>query len=298
MRNTDMQKKIGIVGVTGFVGKYLAKALAARGYVVVGFSRAGSGTVVGVTEWRSSGPWNLQGLYGLINLAGERVDQRWTESNRRKFFASRVTLSQELAATIQSMSAETSPSVWINASAVGYYGNRGDEELDETSRAGSGYLAGLCVDWERATAGTQARVVLVRIGMVLGRGGMAWDRLRRVFQFGGGARLGNGQQWMPWIHIDDLVGGMIHSLENEAISGVVNGVSPAPERNISFTKKLAHAVKRPALFVAPGFVLRTIFGEFGDFLLGGQRLQPKVWLESGYRFQHPTLESALSELLS
>ncbi len=294
-----MKKRIGVIGVTGFVGRYVAAALQARGDEVVGFSRSGGGNVTGVVEWRSSGPWDFTGIDGLINLAGERVDQRWTAENRIKFEQSRVGMTKGIVAAIQEMPIHERPPVWVNASAVGFYGDRQDEVLDETSAPGSGYLAQLCVDWEAATEGVSAlgvRCVMVRIGMVIGRGGMAWDRLRRVFLLGAGARLGSGDQWMPWIHIDDLVAGMLFSLDKQTITGVVNGVAPAPETNRDFTKKLAKALHRPAPWVAPAFVLRTIFGEFGDFLLGGQRVMPRVWQQAGFVFSYPTLEQALEEL--
>lgn len=294
-----MTKRIGVIGVTGFVGRYLAAALQARGDVVVGFSRSGAGDVAGVSEWRRSGPWDLSGLDGLINLAGERVDQRWTAANREKFQQSRVGLTRQIVETLQGMTFSERPPVWVNASAVGFYGDRQDEIVDERSPAGTGYLAQLCVDWEAATDGVAAlgvRCVMVRIGVVLGRGGMAWDRLRRVFSLGGGARLGSGQQWMPWIHIDDLVAGLIFSLDNQTIIGPANGVAPAPETNRDFTKKLASALHRPAPWVAPGFVLRLILGEFGEVLLGGQRAIPRVWQEAGFQFAYPTLEQAFAEL--
>ena len=294
-----MTKRIGVIGVTGFVGRYLAAALQSRGDVVVGFSRSGAGDVAGVSEWRSSGPWDLSGLDGLINLAGERVDQRWTAANREKFEQSRVGLTRQIVETLQGMTFSERPPVWVNASAVGFYGDRQDEIVDERSPAGTGYLAQLCVDWEAATEGVSAlgvRCVMVRIGVVLGRGGMAWDRLRRVFSLGGGARLGSGQQWMPWIHIDDLVAGLIFSFDNQTIVGAVNGVAPAPETNRDFTKKLASALHRPAPWVAPGFVLRLILGEFGEVLLGGQRAIPRVWQEAGFQFAYPTLEQAFAEL--
>jgi uncharacterized protein (TIGR01777 family) len=294
-----MKKRIGVIGVTGFVGRYLAAALAARGDEVVGFSRNGAGEVPGVREWRRSGDWNFSGLDGIINLAGERVDQRWTASNRKKFEQSRVGVAGDIVAALGAMDFPARPKVWVNASAVGFYGDRGDEVLDEGSPRGEGYLAQLCVEWEAATSGVAAlgvRCVMVRIGMVLGRGGMAWDRLRTVFKLGAGARLGSGKQWMPWIHVEDLVAGILFSLDNQTILGPVNGVSPAPENNRDFTKKLARAVRRPAPWVAPAFVLRAVFGEFGDFLLGGQRVMPRVWQEAGFVFAYPTLEQALAEL--
>jgi uncharacterized protein (TIGR01777 family) len=291
---------IGVIGVTGFVGRYLARSLAQKGYRVVGFSRAGKGTCVGVTEWRSSHVLDFSGLHGVVNLAGERIDQRWTEANRVKFAESRVGITQRIVKQLSAMELGQRPKVWINASAVGFYANRGDELLPESSTAGAGYLADLCVDWEKSTTAADqlgVRCVMVRIGMVLGRGGMAWDRLKRVFSLGGGARLGSGRQWMPWIHVEDLVAGIIFSVETQTLSGSINGVAPHPERNVDFTKKLASALRRPAIFVAPGFMLRLVFGEFGDFLLGGQRCVPQRWVDAGMVFLYPRLEDALGELI-
>lgn len=295
-----MSKRVGVIGVTGFVGKYVAAALAARGDVVVGFSRSGGGDVPRVSEWRKSGIWDFFGLDAIINLAGERVDQRWTDANKKKFEQSRIGVAGEIVAALEKMPDLSRPKVWVNASAVGFYGNRGDDVVDESAAPGEGYLTTLCINWEKATqpaAALGVRCVMVRIGMVLGRGGMAWDRLRMVFSLGGGARLGNGQQWMPWIHVDDLVAGILFSLDHETLIGPVNGVAPQPERNADFTKKLGKALRRPAPWVAPGFVLRLIFGEFGDFLLGSQRVKPRAWEEAGFSFRYPTLEQALGELI-
>ena len=161
---------IGVIGVTGFVGRYLARSLAQKGYRVVGFSRAGKGTCVGVTEWRSSHMLDFSGLHGVVNLAGERIDQRWTEANRVKFAESRVGITQRIVKQLSAMELGQRPKVWINASAVGFYANRGDELLPESSTAGAGYLADLCVDWEKSTTGADqlgVRCVMVRIGMVL-----------------------------------------------------------------------------------------------------------------------------------
>jgi uncharacterized protein (TIGR01777 family) len=295
-----MQKSIGIVGVTGFVGGYLARALVERGYRVVGFSRAGRGDVDAVQEWRKSGDWDFSGLYGVVNLAGERIDQRWTEANRKKFADSRIGLTGEIGAAIRAMPEPQRVKVWVNASAVGFYGDGGDAELDENSARGEGYLADLCVGWEQALkeAGVNGvRTLIVRVGVVLGRGGMAWDRLRLIFSLGLGGRLASGKQWMSWIHIADLVEGMIFCLENERVSGVVNGVSPEPLRNEEFTKQLAAALKRPAIFAVPGWALRLLLGEFGTFLTGGQRVYPRALQSGGYEFRHATLQSALKELL-
>lgn len=295
-----MKKRIGVIGVTGFVGRYVARALSSHGYDVVGFSRSGAGDVPEVKEWRKSGEWNFATLDGLVNLAGERVDQRWTEKNKRKFEDSRIGVTRQMIASLKMMPENERPKTWINASAVGYYGNRGDEICDESSDSGNGYLAQLCIDWENATSGADAlgvRCVMVRIGMVLGRGGMAWDRLRRAFWLGGGAQLGNGQQWMPWIHVEDLAEGIVFSIEKDSMVGVVNGVAPYAVTNRDFTRQLGRAMHRPTPWVAPRCLLRLVFGEFGDFLVSSQRVLPKRWLDAGFAFRYPTLERALEELL-
>jgi uncharacterized protein (TIGR01777 family) len=295
-----MQKSIGIVGVTGFVGGYLARALAARGYRVVGFSRAGRGDCDAVQEWRRSGEWDFSGLYGVVNLAGERIDQRWTQANRKKFADSRIGLTGEIGAAIRAMPEPQRVKVWVNASAVGFYGDGGDLEMDENSARGEGYLADLCVGWEQALKDADVegvRMVIVRVGVVLGRGGMAWDRLRRIFSLGLGGRLASGKQWMPWIHIADLVEAMVFCLESDGVSGVVNGVSPEPLRNEQLTQQLAEALNRPAIFAVPGWALRLLLGNFGEFLTGGQRVYPRALQSGGYKFRHATLQSALKELL-
>lgn len=295
-----MQKSIGIVGVTGFVGRYLARALAARGYRVVGFSRASGGDCDVVQEWRKSGEWDFSGLYGVVNLAGERIDQRWTEANRKKFADSRIGLTGEIGAAIRAMPELQRLKVWVNASAVGFYGDSGDVELDENSARGEGYLADLCVGWEQALKDADVegvRTVIVRVGVVLGSGGMAWDRLRRIFSLGLGGRLASGRQWMPWIHIVDLAEAMIFCLEHEQLSGIVNGVSPEPLSNKQLTQQLAAALNRPAIFAVPGWALRLLLGEFGTFLTGGQRVYPRALQSGGYEFRHATLKSALKELL-
>jgi uncharacterized protein (TIGR01777 family) len=294
-----MQKSIGIVGVTGFVGGYLARALVKRGYRVVGFSRAGRGDVDAVKEWRKSGEWDFSGLYGVVNLAGERIDQRWTEANRKKFADSRIGLTGEIGAAIRAMPEPQQVKVWVNASAVGFYGDGGDAELDENSARGEGYLADLCVGWEQALkeAGANGvRTVIVRVGVVLGRGGMAWDRLRLIFSLGLGGRLASGKQWMSWIHIDDLARMILFCIENREVRGPVNGTAPWPVRNSEFTQALAARLHRPALIPVPAFALRWL-GEFSNELLGSKRVLPGVATEQGFPFRFPELAGALADLL-
>jgi uncharacterized protein len=293
-------KLVAVIGASGFVGRYVCDALRARGDEVVGFSRSGNGDTSQVNEWRknpSAGEmWDFSGVDAIINLAGERVTKRWTEKNRQEFYRSRVELSESVAATLRTMTQK--PSVWVNASGVGYYGDTADAEYGEEAPLGDGYLAELCAQWEGAASGVDGvRVAHGRIGIVLGRGGMAWDQIKLLFSLGLGARLGHGRQWMAWIHIDDVVGGILHALDQQEVHGAFNLASPNPERNVDFTRKLGKAVKRPAFWLAPAFVLRIALGGFSSAVLGGQRVLPKALLKSGYRFRYATVEAAFAQLL-
>lgn len=292
------KQTVAIIGASGFIGRALMERLIEQQYRVVAFSRRPSAqqAVDGVT-WRKLGDWQWQEVDVLINLAGERIDQRWTEQKKVEFESSRVTLTQQLAESLRSPSSAVR--LWINASAVGYYGDRGDDVLPETAAPGAGYLADLCKRWEQATISDAlaCRVVQGRIGMVLGSGGAAWEQLRRVFSWGLGARLGSGKQWMPWIHIDDITGALLWIMQHNEIAGAVNLVAPQPQRNGDFTRMLAQQVQRPAPWLAPGWVLRILFGGFGAFLLGSTRVEPQQLTRSGYLFRYPTLSAALAALV-
>jgi uncharacterized protein (TIGR01777 family) len=250
-----------------------------------------------VSEWRL---WDdqpcLSELDAIVNLAGEGIDKRWTDANKSRFRESRVGVTDVIVRGVKR--AESGPKVFLNGTAVGIYGDRGDELLNEGAVAGEGYLAELCEDWERAADPAVVlgvRVLKWRTGVVLGRGGAAWDKMRFAFSLGLGGRLGGGHQWMPWIHVEDLVGGMLHMIGTE-FSGPVNAVAPNAERNSEFTRKLAKALHRPAIMHAPGWALRLGLGGFADALLASQRAVPEVLLKEGYRFRFPTLDEALSEL--
>ncbi len=286
--------------MTGFVGRGLPLLLAETGVTCTGISRSGSGTLPCVDDWQTPANLDLSGHQAVINLAGEPIDQRWSEKTRRSFHESRVGLTRQVVEAIGKLPADARPQVLVNASAVGIYGDRGDQILTEASALGSGYLADLCSDWEEAALEAQAlgvRVVRMRIGIVLGRDGSAFKKLLLVFKSGIGGRLGTGQQWMPWIHLDDLHAAILHGLFSENLTGPVNGTSPTPERNCDFTKKLAAALHRPAIFPVPGFALKLALGGFGGALLAGQRALPTALQAAGLRFKFPTLESALADLI-
>ncbi len=292
--------RIGIVGASGFIGKNIANVAVKRGHEVVGFSRSERAADALFSEWRTAGTiYDLIGVDALINLAGESVNQRWTDAKKAQFRQSRVGVTENLLHSISLMT-EDRPKCLINASGIGIYGNRGDEILTEISDRGFGYLADLCEDWENAAFSAKEhglRVAVMRIGMVLGKEGDAFRQLHRVFKLGLGGRLGSGMQWMSWIHVQDLAAAFLHVIENEEISGIINGVAPNPETNVHFTKKFAASVRRPAFFPVPAFALNLILGEFGKVVTESLRVQPEILATSGFSFAFPSLETALEDLV-
>ncbi|MBC7980358.1 MAG: TIGR01777 family protein, partial [Armatimonadetes bacterium] len=214
---------------------------------------------------------------------------------------SRIGVTAKIVKRISSLPEEERPGVLLNASAVGIYGNRGDELLKEGAPQGEGYLADLCAAWENAAdeaVPLGVRVVKLRIGVVLGKGGRAFEKLLAVFKAGIGGRLGNGKQWMPWIHVEDLRRAMLFCLLNEELSGAVNGTAPLPERNVELTGKLAGAVGRRVFLPVPEFALKLALGGFGGALLAGQRALPVKLVEAGFEFRYRKLEEALEDLTS
>lgn len=295
-----MSKRVMVYGASGFVGKGLASMLSSEGWEVIGVSRKGTGDIAGISKWTTPAKADLAGCEAVINLSGEPIDQRWTETNKQAFHDSRIGLTNEIVRKISALNADRRPKVLINASAVGYYGGRDDELLDETASRGNGYLADLCAEWEDAAIAAEAlglRVARVRIGVVLGRGGKAFEKLRNVFKAGIGGRLGNGKQWTPWIHVDDLRRAIVFSLNHPELSGPVNGTAPNPETNAELTRKFAKSVRRWVFFPVPGFVLKIAFGGFGAALLEGQRAVPKQLQDAGFEFRFSKLEDALEDLV-
>ena len=293
------KESVTIVGVSGFLGRGLPILFAEKGMTTVGVSRSGKGQVPSVERWVRPENLDLAGQHAVINLAGEPIDQRWNERNRRLFRESRVGVTHQIVQTIAKLPANERPKVLINASAVGIYGDRGDEILSETAHCGQGYLADLCSDWEDAAIEAESlgvRVVRLRTGVVLGKGGPAFEKLHTLFKLGIGGRLGSGQQWMPWIHVDDLRAAINHCLFSTNLAGPANGTAPHPERNLAFTRKLASALDRPAILPAPAFALKLILGDFSSALLGSQRAIPSALEADGFQFRFPDLETALADL--
>ena len=242
----------------------------------------------------------LQGVEAVFNLAGEPVAEgRWTDDKKRRIRDSRVLGTRNLVAGLRAL--DRKPEVLVSASAVGYYGDRGDEELDETSQAGRGFLAEVCSEWEREALAAEAlgvRVECVRIGIVLAPGGGALARMLTPFKLGAGGRLGSGKQWMPWIHIDDVVGVLLHASRTAAVRGAINAVSPHPVTNAEFTRALGHAVHRPAFLPVPKTALRIAFGEMSEILMASQRVLPRVAERTGYPFKHTELDGALAAVMA
>ena len=292
-----MIQSVRIIGATGWLGGHLAEKLCLQGRRVVGFSRREK--VKGKIEWRQwdgEGEIDLSGVEAVINLAGEAIDQRWNEVRKEAFYRSRVSLTENLVGAI----AKSEVKVLLNSSAVGIYGDRKEVLLTEESKPGSGYLAELCVDWENAALAAGklgVRVCCLRTGVVLGHGGRAWSKMRKIFRLGLGGRLGDGQQWMPWIHLEDEIGAIIHCLDRD-LSGPVNLVAPQPVRNIELTQKLSRALARPAIFPVPRFALKIAFGEFAEEgLLASQKVDPAILKEDRYQFQYAHLGHALTDLV-
>jgi hypothetical protein len=294
-----------ITGGTGLIGRRLCQALLAEGHELTVFSRkpdsvaekcgAGVHAIGSLSEWRPSMAFDA-----VVNLAGEPiVDQRWTDKRKQVLWDSRISLTEELVRRMSA--AERKPAVLLSGSAIGYYGGRGDEVLDETSSAGTDFPARLCVGWEAAAREAESlgvRVCLQRTGLVLSKEGGLLGRMLPPFRLGMGARVGDGRQWMSWIHIDDLIAIMLRLLRDEQMHGPYNVTSPQPVTNAEFTRSLAAVLRRPAPFVAPAALLRLSMGESASLLLEGQRVLPKRLQAAQHRYAHPELANALGDLLS
>lgn len=300
--------RVLVTGATGLIGKPLCQWLVREGHELAVLSRRPetAQVVPNITAWR----WNAetemppaeawQGVTAVIHLAGEPVaGGRWTEARKRRIRDSRVLGTRNLVAGMQR--AGVKPQVWINASAVGFYGSRGDEQLDESSSAGQDFLSQVCVEWEREAARAEesgARVVMARIGVVLSREGGAMEKMLTPFKLGLGGRLGNGRQWFPWIHLDDIVGLLRHALLTTAVRGPINGVAPGVVTNAEFTKELAAALQRPVFLPVPELALQILLGEMAAAVLSSQRIHPRVALATGYQFKYPDLRPALTALFA
>lgn len=291
--------KILIAGATGLVGSALSRFLEEKGHQVVKLSRKpGADRILWDPDAGSLNIGQLENFDAMINLAGENIaDGRWTPAKKKAILESRVKSALLLAKGIHEL--KNPPTVFINASAVGFYGDQQDKIVDESSPAGTGFLADVCAQWEAAAMKAKReglRVVLLRIGVVLSRHGGALANMLFPFKWGLGGRIGSGKQYMSWISLHELVLVIDFILRNQSLEGPVNAVGPCPTTNIGFTKVLGKVLKRPTILPLPAAVARLVFGELADeLLLAGTRVHPTKLQKAGYSFSDPYLESTLQK---
>lgn len=293
--------KIGLTGASGFIGRRIIELAGPRGHRVVAFSRHPESEVPGCEETRkfaTDGPVEVGGLDAVIHLAGESVFGLWTAKKKDNIRQSRILGTRSLVDGFRR--ASPPPKVLVSSSAVGFYGDTGEQPVDEMAPRGTGFLADVAVAWEEealAAKETGARVVTIRTGIVLGADGGAMQMMAPIFRLGGGGELGDGQQWMSWIQLDDIARLYLHAVEQNEIEGALNGVAPTPVRNAQFTDAMAQALQRPALFRVPAPLLRVVLGGFSAELLESKRVEPARTLASGFEYQFPTLPAALDRSL-
>ena len=299
--------KVLVTGATGFVGKRVVKQLLDQGDEVVVLTR---NIAKGALELGKNCKYFLwsdtktlppeeafEGVEGVVNLMGEGIaDKRWTEEQKKKIYESRITSTSQLIERMKGLSIK--PKVFVSSSAIGIYGNRGNEEITEQSSTVDDFLANVCKDWE-ASANKAAelgmRVAIIRTGVVIGKNGGALKKMLPIFKLGGGGPVGSGKQYMSWIHVDDIAGMFVFALKDPSVQGIYNGTSPYPATSKDFAKELGKALHRPAFAPAPGFALKLVFGEMSQVLLDGQKVMPVKFKERKFRFRYPTLEMALKE---
>ena len=301
-----MSKRVVLTGATGLIGKKLAKKLHERGDVPVIISRdpvqaRGMAFVNEFVKWDYKDPKpvlkKLEGAHAFINLAGATVAERWSDPYKMVILNSRVQTTDALVHAISLL--QEKPKVLISSSATGFYGNTGDNEVDETSPHGEGFLADVCVAWEQQAHLAEehgVKVSIVRTGVVLSPEGGALKKMIPAFKFMVGGSLGAGTQWMSWIHIDDIVDLYLHLIDNPQ-DGVFNGVSPTPVTMDVFVFQLGRALKKPSLMKVPSFMLKLMFGEMASTILDSQKVIPAYTEKSGFHFKFPELDLALEDLL-
>lgn len=292
-------RRIAIAGASGFIGSALAKHLEGLGHAVIRIGRREDPRHHNI-KWDPDNhvldPTGLAGVRIIINLAGEDIGQRWTPERRKRIVDSRVRTTDLLARACAQL--DPRPRVLVNMSAIGYYGDRGDEEVDEESAPGSGFLAELVRAWEGAADPAReagVRVVHPRMALVLHPAGGILSRLLPIFRLGAGGVIGNGKQWLPWISRTDAIRALAWAALDESLCGPLIVASPTPVRNAEFMRALARAVHRPILVTVPEFAVRLLYGEMGEeTVLAGQKAMPRQLIENCFQFEHPTLDQALA----
>ena len=300
--------RVAITGIRGLIGSALAASLRADGHEVLGVSRrpdasagdedpaaAGARTIAWDVAAGTVDASALEGLDAVVHLAGESIGGRWTEARKAAIMSSRVDSTRLLAGVIRDL--EAKPSVFVCGSAIGFYGNRGDEELTERSLPGDGFLADVCMRWERAAvpiADAGVRLVRIRTGLVVGPGAEAIERMAKITRLGAGGPLGSGRQWWSWISLDDEVRAIRHLIDSDA-SGAFNLTAPNPVRQRDFQRSLSAALRRPSFMPAPKFAIRAALGEMGQsLLLDSTRVMSDALTEDGFEFHHVDLAGALA----
>ena len=302
--------KILMAGATGFIGKKLVKKLDEKGHEILVLTRNRETARFHIPIYCEIHEWDpeksplstnsLKDVDAVINLSGENIASSfWTETQKRKLMDSRIMSVRRIVQAMGAMNEK--PKVFISASAVGFYGNRRNEELKETSSAGEGFLSKICQSWENEITKSNdlgIRSVIFRLGMVLGHDGGALEKIIPAFKLGLGGKLGDGSQWMSWIHIKDFVDMIVYSLETDSTKGIINAVSPNPVKNIEFTKTLGRVVKRPTILPVPGIALKVGLRDLSDLLLYSQKVSAEKICKSGFEFKYPTIEEAFKEVCS
>jgi uncharacterized protein (TIGR01777 family) len=301
--------RILLTGATGFIGSHLVARLAQAGHACVALSRSASRAQAKLPQLTAAHDWSLldgpppaealEGVEAVIHLAGETVVGRWTKAKKRAIRETRVVGTEQLLRGLEAMA--TPPRVLLSTSAIGFYGDRGDERLTESAGPGDDFLAEVCRDWEAAAAPAKQlgiRVAHPRIGLVLHPTGGALEAMLTPFKLGLGGPLGSGRQWWAWIHLDDLLGLFERALSDPAFTGPFNATAPHPRSQREFARALARALGRPAFVPAPRLALRLALGGFAAELLSSRRAEPELAMAQGFGFRFPDLESALNDLLS
>lgn len=298
-----------VSGASGFVGKYILDLLLEHGHEVHALSRSSEKNQkkyprINWIQWDdSSHVADLSGikkLDGVINLVGENLaSKRWNNGQKKKIYNSRIDGTNSIFHMLEK--AKLKPSVFVSTSAIGIYGDRGDESIDEESSSANDFLANLCVSWEKVVAKNKhlyGRSIIVRVGLVLGRDGGLSEKLLPIFKRGLGGKLGNGRFFMSWIHVKDLARIYVRALEDDKMKGVYNAVSPFPVRNSEFTNVFADALRKPAPFRVPKYALKLGMGEFGEYAVKGAKVLPKRLKSEDFHFLYPTVEVAIKDVVS